>query len=234
MSRPRSTSVRKSLRLGGFLGAVGLTAVLAGVAVSGTGAYFSDTTDGRLSGTTGHIELGVTSDPTLVLDGLMPGVDQTLPIDYNVDVTGKADIWLTFEGSSANYLAFTGAKGVEPVPGGGLGRLGHFAVSTPESGLLFRSFNLANVPAGASGGCAVGADGRGGSDEKAATNADFPDYCGVPTAIKIASGVTDGEYRKINITFGLTGLVNDFEDIKWADVPFNIVATQEGIRPDGK
>lgn len=232
MSRLRSISSSKALRVGGFLGAAALTATLVGVGVAGTGAYFTDSEAGSLTGTAGHLNLNVSST-ALVLTGLLPGVDQTLPINYNVDVTGKSDVWLTFDPTDLGYLAFTGAKTNSLYPLGGLGRYGHFDVSTTQAGQLFRSSNLAHVPAGAtSTPCSVDTNGWGGSDQKATAAVPYPPYCGVPTAIKIASGLTNGQGGTINVTFGLTGVATGLQDQTWASVPFKVVATQEGVRPD--
>ena len=53
----------------------------------------------------------------------------------------------------------------------------------------------------------------------------------MPTAIKLSSGLTTGQGATAHLTFGVTG--------KWtaqyasvASVPFKIVATQAGVRPD--
>ena len=234
MSRPRSTSARKSLRLGGFLGAVGLTAVLAGVAVSGTGAYFSDTKIGNLNATAGHVKLSVIN-PNLVFTGLMPGSDPApLPIAYTLDVTGKSDLWLTFEPTSVNFLAFTGEAGNKNYTLGGLGRYGHFKLATAEAGVLFESYNLSYVPATDRNSvpCTVTADGIGGAHVPATPEVTHPAYCGVPAAIKLASGLSNGAKGTIQVTFGLTSLADELQDKQWASVPFNIVATQAGVRPN--
>jgi len=229
MSRPRSTSVRKSLRLGGFLGAVGLTAVLAGVAVSGTGAYFSDTEVGGLSATAGHVNLSV-SNPNIAFSGLMPGVDPAAQsIDYSLDVSGKSDVWLTFEPTSINYLAFTGANRNPLYPTGGLGRYGHFKLATAEAGVLFESYNLTHVPADEPNSVPCGPQG---SAEQITSPTDTVPYCGVPAAIKIASGLSNGGHGTIQVTFGLTGLTSSLQDVQWANVPFEIVATQAGVLPN--
>lgn len=222
MSRPRFTS-KKTLRIGGFLGAAGLTAALLGVAVAGTGAYFSDTEAGNLSATSGHIDLTV-GNTYLELTELMPGVDQDTSVAYKVDVSGRSDVWLTFDQTTPGFRAFSGGK-TSADTNGGLGRYGHFAVSS-DTGLLFRSYNLAHVSylEPNSVPCPVNVDGIGGSDTGTA-------YCGVPAAIKIASGLSSGATGNINLTFGLTGKATTLPNTTWASVPFKIVATQEGRRP---
>jgi len=223
---------KKSLaRLTGFLGAVGVTAALAGFAVAGTGAYFTDTKAGNLNATSGHLTLNV-SDTYLSMSDLMPGGDKTQNIDYNVDSSGKADVWIVFDPTTPGFGAFTGAKGSPVWPDGGLGNYGHFAVSNNGGGTLFTSYNLAGVPATESSApCAVDVNGAGGSTARISSPSARVPYCPVPTAIRVATGLVTGQGGTINLTFGLTGKVTT-QNMTWANVPFKVVATQENVRPD--
>ena len=211
---------KTAFRLSGFLGAVGVTAALVGAAVSGTGAYFTDSEAGNLSATTGHLNLNVT-DTNLVLSDLMPGTDKTQNIDYNVDTSGPSDVWLMFDPATAGYQVFGGMNG--------LGRYGHFKVSNSGGSALFESYNLTTGPTSQS--CYVDANGNGGSAVKPTSPEDKPPYCGVPTAIKIASALTSGQGGTINVTFGITGKVTA-QNTPYANVPFTVVATQKDVRPD--
>jgi hypothetical protein len=228
----------KAARLGGFLGTAGLTAALVGIAVSGTGAYFTDSAAGTMSANSGHLTLS-TSSATLSFADLVPGTDKTDDVTYHVATSGPSDVWLVFDPATAGYQGFTGAKGAAKsplVPGGGLGRYGHFAVSVNSGGALFQSYNLALDPAGSTsdpngtGGCQTDAYGHGGSAVRATSVADTPPYCGVPTAIKLSSGLTDGQGATVHLTFGLSGRQVQQNQTEWT-VPFKIVATQAGIMP---
>ncbi|WP_213029941.1 hypothetical protein, partial [Acinetobacter baumannii] len=55
--------------------------------------------------------------------------------------------------------------------------------------------------------------------------------CGVPAAIKLGSNLAPGQASSATLTFGLTGKAVA-QDTYFANVPFKIVATQVGIRPD--
>lgn len=222
----------KAARFGGFIGTAGLTAALVGVAVSGTGAYFTDSAAGAIHASSGHLTLSTTSTSLSFAD-LVPGTYKTDDVTYHVDTSGPADVWLVFDPTTPGFAAFTGPKDSPFFSGGGLGRYGHFAVSVNSGGALFQSYNLASAPSGESGGCTVDTYGHGGSAQQATSPTDTPPYCGVPTAIKLSSGLTTGQGATVHLTFGVTG--------KWtaqnttvANVPYKIVATQAGVRPDAQ
>ncbi len=219
----------KIARLAGFVGVLGATTVLITTAVTGTGAYFTDSHSGSIAASSGHLTLNV-SNPNLSFPNLLPGEDKTVNIGYNVDSSGNSDIWMTFTDTAA-YCAFTGASDDPANCGGGLGRYGHFAVAN-DNGILFQSYNLKNAPAGITGtSCAIDANGDGGSAQGSTSVSNTPPYCGVPLAIKLASDLPNGSSGTIKTTFGITGRATG-QNAPVATVPFNIVATQVGVRPD--
>jgi hypothetical protein len=223
-------SKKNILKVGGFIATMATGAAMLGAAVTGTGAYFTDSKAGGLSANSGHLTLN-TTDANLHFDDLMPGEDTKRNIEFNVNSEGKSDVWLVFNKNDPGYALFTAAKGDPNAVDGGLGRYGHFAVSNNGGAPLFQSYNLQHKGAGAGDSCGVDANGNGGSAQQAISPSDTPPYCGVPTAIKIASNLSSGEGGVLNMTFGITG--------RWtaqhspvASVPFNVVATQAGVRPD--
>ena len=217
-------------KVGGFIGTLAAGAALVGTAVTGTGAYFTDSENGGLNASSGHLRLN-TTDANLTFTDLVPGEDKTRNIDFDVDASGKSDVWLVFDNTNAGYAAWTGAKGDPLAPDGGLGRYGHFAVAN-NGGTLFQSWNLQNVPAGSSEvPCSTNADGHG-AGRPATSVSDTPPLCGVPTAIKIASDLTSGDGGTLKMTFGITGRWKAQDVPNVASVPFKVVATQAGIRPD--
>ena len=51
--------------------------------------------------------------------------------------------------------------------------------------------------------------------------------------MKLATNLSSGEARTVNLTFGLTGrAANNYQFGPVTDVPFKLVATQAGVRPD--
>ncbi len=214
------------LKMGGFVGTIGAGAALVAAAAGGTGAWFTDSQNGNLSASTGSIQI-TASDTTVSFAGLMPGENRSKTIDYTVNTSsGQGDVWLTFDTSSVKYLQFTGNKNNPTFTDGGMGRYGHFAVANNGS-TLFSSYNLANESDGVSG-CA-NANGHG-SGPMATSVSDTPPYCGVPGAIKIASGLANGQGGHLKLTFGVTGRWTG-QNAPAVDVPFKVVVTQAGHKP---
>ena len=237
----------KVARVAGFIGALGVSAVLVTTAVQGTGAYFTSSVDGSLSGTSGVLQV-VGQGTNLNYTGLMPGVDQTKTFKYAAtsNSTTAEDVWLVFDSTTAAYGAFTGASyaaGTETwyqdFNGGGMGRFGHFKIVS-DQGYSFESYNLKlspDNPLGSYGpattqSCTVQANGNGGSATRSTSVSDTPPYCGVPEAIQIASNIAPGVWHSATVTFGLTGRQVEQGQTGDPSVPFTIVATQHNVRPD--
>lgn len=226
-------SKSRIFKISGFIATLATGALMVGTAVTGTGAYFSDSHRGSITADAGHLRLGITDNSDLSFPGLMPAVDKTQSIPFSVDVTdGTADVWLVFDPESVGYQAWTGPKDSTVVVGGGLGRYGHVKISTDASGSLFESYNMALAPGGdTTSSCPTNAFGQGGSTQKATSPTDTPPYCGVPAAILIAKDMTTASaQRTLNVTFGITAKATG-QDVSVANVPFHIVATESGIRP---
>jgi hypothetical protein len=228
----------KLARIAGFTLALGATATLVGFAATGTGAYFTDSHNGEIDASTGSVSVTINpADGKLSFTNLLPGSYQTDPISYVATGTGSEDIWLVFpttasDGSNPSE-AFTGNP--DDAAGGGLGRYGHFAV-TSDGGASFSSYNLNNPGTGSDSGPSCPVDpttGWGGSDQQAASSSDHTTpFCGVPNAILLASGLTDGQSGTAQLTFGYTPLLKSPQNAPLAKVvSYQIVATQHGIAP---
>ena len=219
----------RGARITGFAVAVGATAALIAFGVSSTGAYFTDSHDGSINATTGKVQVSV-DNVTLNFHGLLPDQFQTKTINYVGRGSGPEDLWLVMPAGSAYAL-----NGVAGGTGGhsALGRYGHFAVAGPE-GTYFTSFNLATHGTGVHDGpsCGVDGNGHGGSSAEATDKTDFIDFCPVPSAILLHSGLNYGDTGWATITFGYTRLLKGPQDTNVGVVaPFKIVATQAGILP---
>jgi hypothetical protein len=230
--------VKKSsaIRLAGFVGALCASGALIGTAVSGTGAYFTDSHSGEVDAGTGHVRVAISpADGKLSFDNLLPGEYKDQTINYQAQGTGAEDIWLVFPTTSSDGSnpseAFTGAP--DDGHGGGLGRYGHFAVSSTD-GAHFTSYNLsANRHDDSSAPCPTDTNGEGGSNQQAATTATLVPYCPVPTAILLASNKNNGDNGSATLTFGFTPLLTGPQDAPTNKlVSYQIVATQHGVRPD--
>jgi hypothetical protein len=226
---------RKTARVAAFIGAVGASAALIASAVGTTGAYFTDTEAGSVGTSYGHVVLNKASNFNLAFDNLLPGKYQDKTVSYDtVGASDTEDIWLVFDKSNSTYQAITGTNGI--------GGFGHFAVFNNAGNQLFSSWNLHNDPSTGQSGCAndLGHGGNGRNDDYTynhnATPANPNDtYCGIPGAIKIESGVPANNARQFQITYGITPRAsNAWQSFPSSSLPFKVVATQEGIRPDAQ
>jgi hypothetical protein len=215
----------KALRLAGFVGALCVSGTLLGTSISGTGAYFTDSHNGAINASTGHVTVN-TSDLTLNFTDLLPGDFKSKNIDYTATGTSGEDIWLVLPSDTV----------LNGGPDIALGRYGHFAVASPAGS--FTSFNLRKVPDGVTDKCSTDINGHGGSNQEASsTNNSDPNsyvpYCPVPNAILLSSGLTSGQGGTATVTFGYTKILKGGQNQGPAPVTtFKIVATQAGIRPD--
>ena len=248
---------KKAARLAGFIGALCASGALVGIGVAGTGAYFTDSHNGAINASTGHIR--VTTNPTdgqLDFTNLLPGAYQTDQLTYKADVLGGAgateDVWLVFPpgDGTANPAAnpseaFTGnpSDGL----GGGLGRYGHFAL-TSSGGAHFTSYNLNNPGTGSHSGptCSIDPNGWGGSNAQPTSPSDTTTaaFCAPANYILLSSGMANGQSGWVNLTFGFTPLLTDGKNqVGNVDdhnedqtlhpvVNYQIVATQHGVRPN--
>jgi hypothetical protein len=227
---------KKALKLTGFAAALCASGALVGISVSGTGAYFTDSHDGSINATSGHLKVAVSPQSgALNFSQLLPGEYQKQTITYTANVTGHEDVWLVFPDHGSDAFSMTPQDG--PVP---LGRYGHLNISS-TNGASFVSNNLASPGTGSHAGpsCTVDPNGEGGSSQEAANQADHSvPFCPAPGAILLASNLANGQGGTATVEFGYTKLLksldgngNSTEDVTAPAVPFQIVATQHGISP---
>jgi hypothetical protein len=236
-------SKKQFFKVTGFISTLAAGTALVASAATGTGAWFTDSEAGSLTAQAGHLTITTHDPTTLDFRGIMPGEDRDQTITYTVDSSkGAMDVWLKFDTTTAKYSQFTGYSAVKDQDGnivtggqngyddGGLGRYGHFMVSSGNS-VFFNSYNLKNDPNGTSG-CADNAKGWGSSAQAQGEKDTSMGYCGVPGYIKIGENLADGADGNVTLTFGLTGKQTQQNQIEIAGLPFEIVATQAGHRPD--
>ena len=228
-------SKKTIVKVAGFAVAAAATVGLVGFAANSTGAYFTDSHSGAIKASTGHVKVAISpADGQLSFTNLLPGEFQDRSINYQAQGTGAEDIWLVLP-TNGDAEALIGNP--HDAHGGGLGRYGHFAV-TSTNGASFTSFNLSNPdPGDTSTPCTIDANGEGGSTQQATStnNADpgsYVPYCAPHTAILLASGLTNGQSGTATITFGFTKVLKNGQDAPLNQVAaFKIVATQAGINP---
>jgi hypothetical protein len=222
--------MRKSIAM--RLGAVGTAVTLAGglavIASGTTGAYFSETKGGSITGSIGSIHVstlgsvgGGANHIDLAFSNLMPGEAQTVTFNYQNTGPVAQDVYLTFPNVPALHaLNNLGKYGeVHVVDGGGT----HF----------FDSANLNDNRPDASGTC--GAFNPAGC---------WP----LPAQLKVASNVGPTASGSVSFTFSYPALMTGGQDGVFnhypspgaigTDVgapgnglPVNVVATQVGQQP---
>jgi hypothetical protein len=110
-----------------------VVAGLVAVASGATGAYFSDTKSGEITGTIGSVKVD-TSDLTLRFSNLMPGEPQTVTLNYANAGTGNQDIWMVFPQPDALHAI------------NDLGTYGEVKIQDSNTGVVFFSNNLNDRP----------------------------------------------------------------------------------------
>jgi hypothetical protein len=229
---------KKAARLAGFIGALCASGALVGIGVAGTGAYFTDSHNGTINASTGHIKVAIDpSNGQLNFENLLPGDYATQRVNYTAQVLGGSgaseDIWLVFPNYGQSGDAFASTPVAGPTP---LGRYGHFAL-TSTGGASFTSYNLAldpNLGTPQQDSCGIDANGEGGSGQQAANKSDTSvPYCAPAKAILLQAGMTNGQVGHVDMTFGYTPLLTGPQDMPNTSIEqYQIVATQHGVRPD--
>jgi hypothetical protein len=114
--------MKKHPRLIALLGTAGVTASLIGVAVAGTGAYFTDSHPGNIDGNNGDIAISVsggsgTGGLDFDFSGILPGVPKTATVTVSNLTANPEAVWLVFDNSNGMWSAVNN-----------LGRYGIFTV----------------------------------------------------------------------------------------------------------
>ena len=90
-------------RVLGFVGAVGASAALVGASVAGTGAYFTNSEDGNLTGSFGSIDI-TEGDDQVALGMILPGEQKFDSVGYSNTGTSPQDVYLVLDPASRATL----------------------------------------------------------------------------------------------------------------------------------
>jgi hypothetical protein len=199
----RSRTLRKSFRIGGFLGAAALTATLAGVGVAGTGAYFTDSEAGSVTGTMGSIQVSSTSDLNLKFANLLPGEAQSKTIVYTNDGVSNQDVWVVFAQADLgdfNHLTDTGLINDR-------GTYAEIHIKANGTG-VFASANLNDDPISC------------------------PSCTPLPKQILLTSNLAPTVTGNMEFSYTAGAKYKKNQAMPEINLPYKIVATQHGIAPD--
>ncbi len=200
--------------------------VLSLTAAGVTGAYFSDTKSGAITGTTGSVKVATsggsgTDGLNFAFDNLMPGEPQTVTVNYQNTGSGAQDIFLTFKDVAALHAL------------NNMGSYGEVTVTDSSTGLLFHSVNLNDNRPDASATC--GAFVETGC---------WP----LPDKLLVRSGLAKNATGSVSFTFSYPSKKTGGQGLAWNiypspgaiasdsltsgnGLPFNVVATQVGQTP---
>jgi hypothetical protein len=205
----RNTSIARTV---GFIGAAGITVALVGAAAAGTGAYFTDSKAGTISGTMGTISVtgydgGGSDHLDMTFTKMLPGQSQDRTIRYQNTGDSNQDVWVVFD--QADLGTHDGNTG--------LNSLGSYAEIHIQAngGAVFDSANLSDrYPCGT-------------------PSAGYPDICPLPAQIKLTDNLAPGVVG--NMLFSFTPgakFKNGVQGSTILSLRYKIVATQHGITPD--
>jgi hypothetical protein len=245
--RPKIMNMRKRTRVLTLVASMALLGGTAWAAAGSTGAYFSDTVNGGVTGTVGDILItSVPATPDISFSNdLLPGVPESVTVSYSNTGTSPEDVYLTFP----NLTALSALNN--------LGRYGSVTISTAAYGTRFQSYNLNDnsttcgpfsnaIPTGPTSGCwpltsqvlltsnlpAGQGDSFTFTFEYASALIGSPlttsPWNSYPTAGSVACTPSPSAYSGTctNGQFVVNG-----SDGSGAGLPFNLVATQVGILP---
>ncbi len=221
------------LRFGALGASLVVLAALVMAATGVTGAYFSDTKQGEINGTTGSIRIHTSggSGPNGLIfsfKNLLPGEPQTATAEYKNIGHNPQDVWVVFNNAEALHSL------------NNLGKYGEVTLAN-SGGWLFHSANLNDNQAPASGYC---------GSVQYSTDEFSPAGCWpLQEKYKVGSNIAPGAGSYFKFTFGYTtykgGIGNAQqeqpfntyppevtpEEIKGSGLPYQVVATQVGVEP---
>jgi len=214
------------VRIGAIGASLALMGALVVMATGATGAYFSESKSGEITGTTGsiHVHTSGGSGPNGLLfnfENLLPGEPQSATVEYQNTGHNNQDVWVVFDNSEALHAL------------NNMGRYGEVTIANP-GGWLFHSANLNDNLPPASGTCGPFS----------------PSGCWpLGEKYKVASNLAPGAGSWFKFTFGYTtyhgGIGNSQEEMPFntyppevkpeevtgSGLPYEVVATQVGVEP---
>jgi hypothetical protein len=237
----KHVSKSMKVRCAAVVGTVALLGGTAFVASGSTGAYFSDTHTGAISGTIGSIRItpsgGTASADHSLMDlaftNMLPGDPQTVTVDYQNTGNNPEDVYIVFP----NATALSSLNN--------LGTFGTVHLSSAGNGAVGDVFDSANL------------NDNGTSCPVGSFTTTHPTPCEpLPSQLLIASNVNPGDTGTFSFAFnyasalstqpavGTTANWNTYPvagqvttnsaDGTGNGLPYEIVATQHGITPGAK
>ena len=198
----------KLVRIGGFVGSAALTAGLLAAAVSGTGAYFTDSEAGALTGTMGTIAITATN-PTIAFTNMLPGEASTHTVGFTNTGLNNQDVWVVF-------------------PQAALGDFNHLT----DTGLVNDRGTYAEVHVTASGTAVFDSANLNDDATSCPLGAGTPACNPLPSKILLASNLAPGAGGDMSFSWTPAAKYsNAHQGQPELNLPYTLVATQHGITP---
>ncbi len=237
-------------RVLGLMASVALLGGVAFVASGQTGAYFSQTVQGGITGTVGSIHITPSTATNISFSNLLPGAPQSVSVSYENTGSSPEDVYINFNNLTAlSALNNLGRYGAVHISSAGYGAVGDVFdsfnlndnsstceqpfVNTPPSGPTSACWPVpnqlllaSNVASGATGSFTFTFEYASALSTQ---SGNFTDpWNTYPTAASVACTPSPSAYSP-SCTNGQ--FVVNPADGSGAGLPFQIVATQVGITP---
>jgi hypothetical protein len=206
-------SKKNIVKVAGFIGTLGAGAALVATAATGTGAYFTDTQAGSISGTMGTIQIqagdGGPAATTINFTKMLPGEAQAKTVQFKNTGQNPQDVWIVFDQSHLgdhDHNTDTGA----------VNDRGTYAEIHIKSGstAVFDSANLNDD----SNSCPPGVGN--------------PACNPLPPMIKLRSNLAPGASGNFTFSYMPAAKYKNNQGAPEVSLPYQLVATQHGISPD--
>ena len=206
-------SKKQILKVTGFIGTLAAGTALVASAATGTGAYFSDSASGTISGTMGSIRIqagdGGPAATTISFTKMLPGEAQTKTIGFKNTGANAQDVWLIF---NPTYLG----DGDRETDTGLINDRGTYGEIHIKSGTT-AVFDSANLNDDADS-CPPGLG----------TPACNP----LPEMIKLRDNFAPGDTGNFTFSYTAGAKYKSNQGLPEVNLPYKLVATQHGISPD--
>jgi hypothetical protein len=206
-------SKKQFLKVTGFIGTLGASAALVATAATGTGAYFSDSASGTISGTMGSIKIqagdGGPAATTINFTKMLPGEAQSQTVSFTNTGQNVQDVWVVFDPAALgdhDHSTDTGKINDR-------GTYGEIHVKSGNTA-VFDSANLNDDP----NSCAPGTGN--------------PACNPLPEMIKLRDSLTPGGAGSFTFSYTPGAKYQNNQGLPEVNLPYKLVATQHGVSPD--
>jgi hypothetical protein len=210
-------SKKQFFKVTGFISTLAAGTALVASAATGTGAYFTDSVSGTISGTMGSIDIqagdGGPAATTINFTKMLPGETGKQEVAFKNTGQNPQDVWVVFPKSALG-------DGDHSTDQHLINDFGTYATIQIKSsgGTVFYSTNLNDDQTSCPDGVSDPAVGR-------ACHA-------LPTMVRLSSNLAPGQGGNMEFAFTPDAKFKNNQGLPVLNLPYKLVATQHGISPD--